>query len=240
MEKCGGRGCRIVYSGKRTCAAVVEFDFDRLRPVGGGHRHDPGSCREVSVVRMPPQGRRQLCHRRRDLRIIVQDEESDDPRRKTNSNSCARSTRRRSATCSRSSRRSGAATATPSSTCTALSRPAADRRLRQDRDLQGEGQGAARRSRLHAEAARLSRLCRERAAARHHGHARPRRTEHAGFGAFWGEVQSNVHKALGALGVVTDGSIRDIPMIAPGFQMLAGHRSCRRTPMCTWSITAST
>jgi regulator of RNase E activity RraA len=31
-----------------------------------------------------------------------------------------------------------------------------------------------------------------------------------------------VHKALGALGVVTDGSIRDIPMIAPGFQMLAG------------------
>jgi regulator of RNase E activity RraA len=46
--------------------------------------------------------------------------------------------------------------------------------------------------------------------------------EHAGFGAFWGEVQSNIHKALGALGVVTDGSIRDIPMIAPGFQMLAG------------------
>jgi regulator of RNase E activity RraA len=45
--------------------------------------------------------------------------------------------------------------------------------------------------------------------------------EHAGFGAFWGEVQSNVHRALGALGVVTDGSIRDIPMIAPGFQMLA-------------------
>jgi regulator of RNase E activity RraA len=30
-----------------------------------------------------------------------------------------------------------------------------------------------------------------------------------------------VHKALGALGVVTDGSIRDIPMIAEGFQMLA-------------------
>jgi regulator of RNase E activity RraA len=46
--------------------------------------------------------------------------------------------------------------------------------------------------------------------------------EHAGYGAFWGEVQSNVHKALGALGVVTNGSIRDIPMIASGFQMLAG------------------
>jgi regulator of RNase E activity RraA len=46
--------------------------------------------------------------------------------------------------------------------------------------------------------------------------------EFVGYGAFWGEVQSNVHKALGALGVVTSGSIRDIPMIAPGFQMLAG------------------
>jgi regulator of RNase E activity RraA len=46
--------------------------------------------------------------------------------------------------------------------------------------------------------------------------------EHAGYGAFWGEVQSNIHKALGCLGVVTNGSIRDIPMIAPSFQMLAG------------------
>ena len=43
-----------------------------------------------------------------------------------------------------------------------------------------------------------------------------------GFGAFWGEVQTNVHKALGCLGTITNGSIRDIPMIAPGFQMLAG------------------
>jgi regulator of RNase E activity RraA len=46
--------------------------------------------------------------------------------------------------------------------------------------------------------------------------------EPAGYGAFWGEVQSNVHKALGCLGTVTNGSIRDIPMIAEGFQMLAG------------------
>ena len=44
----------------------------------------------------------------------------------------------------------------------------------------------------------------------------------AGYGAFWGEVQSNVHKALGCLGVITDGSIRDIPQWAPGFQALAG------------------
>jgi regulator of RNase E activity RraA len=46
--------------------------------------------------------------------------------------------------------------------------------------------------------------------------------ENVGFGAFWGEVQSNLHKALGCLGTITNGSIRDIPMIPPGFQMLAG------------------
>src|SRR6476469_4756246 len=43
-----------------------------------------------------------------------------------------------------------------------------------------------------------------------------------GYGAFWGEVQTNIHQALGCLGTVTNGSIRDIPAIAPGFQMLAG------------------
>jgi regulator of RNase E activity RraA len=46
--------------------------------------------------------------------------------------------------------------------------------------------------------------------------------EPPGYGAFWGEVQSNVHQALGCLGTVTNGCIRDIPMIPPGFQMLAG------------------
>jgi regulator of RNase E activity RraA len=46
--------------------------------------------------------------------------------------------------------------------------------------------------------------------------------EPAGYGAFWGEVQTNIHKALGCLGVVTNGSIRDIPAVAEGFQMLAG------------------
>ena len=44
----------------------------------------------------------------------------------------------------------------------------------------------------------------------------------AGYGAFRGEVQSNVHKALGCHGVVTNGCVRDIPMIATGFQLLAG------------------
>ena len=43
-----------------------------------------------------------------------------------------------------------------------------------------------------------------------------------GYGAFWGEVQTNVHKALGCLGTVTNGSIRDIAAVAGGFQMLAG------------------
>jgi len=43
-----------------------------------------------------------------------------------------------------------------------------------------------------------------------------------GFGAFWGEVMSAVHKGLGLLGVVTDGSIRDIDQWAPGFQALCG------------------
>ncbi|HXP31563.1 MAG TPA: RraA family protein [Stellaceae bacterium] len=44
----------------------------------------------------------------------------------------------------------------------------------------------------------------------------------AGFGAFWGEVQSNVHRALGCIGVVTDGAIRDIDAWASGFMALAG------------------
>jgi regulator of RNase E activity RraA len=41
--------------------------------------------------------------------------------------------------------------------------------------------------------------------------------EPPGHGAFWGEVQTNVHKALGCLGTVTNGSIRDIPAVAEGF-----------------------
>ena len=44
----------------------------------------------------------------------------------------------------------------------------------------------------------------------------------AGFGSFWGEVNSHIHRGLGCLGVVTNGSIRDIPMNARGFQMLSG------------------
>ena len=43
-----------------------------------------------------------------------------------------------------------------------------------------------------------------------------------GFGCFWGEVQSAIHKALGCLGLVTDGGVRDIDAIAPDFQVLCG------------------
>jgi hypothetical protein len=46
--------------------------------------------------------------------------------------------------------------------------------------------------------------------------------ERPGYGAFWGEVNSTVHKALGALGCVTNGSFRDLEAWAPGFQMLGG------------------
>lgn len=42
-----------------------------------------------------------------------------------------------------------------------------------------------------------------------------------GYGSYWGEVNSNIHKGLGCLGVITDGSVRDIPDIAEGFQMMA-------------------
>ena len=43
-----------------------------------------------------------------------------------------------------------------------------------------------------------------------------------GFGAFWGEVQSTVHLALGVPGCVTNGSFRDVDMLAPGFQIIGG------------------
>jgi regulator of RNase E activity RraA len=43
----------------------------------------------------------------------------------------------------------------------------------------------------------------------------------AGSGAFWGEVQSAIHVGLGARGLVTNGSVRDLDQWAPGFQFLA-------------------
>jgi len=41
-------------------------------------------------------------------------------------------------------------------------------------------------------------------------------------GAFWGEVNTNIHKGLGSLGLITNGSIRDLADSALGFQALAG------------------
>lgn len=44
----------------------------------------------------------------------------------------------------------------------------------------------------------------------------------AGNGAFWGEVQSAIHVGLGSIGLITNGSVRDLDQWAPGFQFLAG------------------
>ncbi len=42
------------------------------------------------------------------------------------------------------------------------------------------------------------------------------------LGAYWGEVQGNIHKALGAVGVATDGTVRDLEEVrALGFQFFA-------------------
>jgi regulator of RNase E activity RraA len=44
----------------------------------------------------------------------------------------------------------------------------------------------------------------------------------ANCGSFWGEVNSNAHKALGCVGTITDGSIRDLDeMCNAGFKALA-------------------
>ena len=43
-----------------------------------------------------------------------------------------------------------------------------------------------------------------------------------GIGAFWGEVQTNIHKGLGCLGAVTNGSFRDLKESARGFNLLGG------------------
>jgi 4-hydroxy-4-methyl-2-oxoglutarate aldolase len=50
--------------------------------------------------------------------------------------------------------------------------------------------------------------------------------EPRGQGAQWGEVQANIHKALGCVGVVTDGSVRDLDEVrALGFQFCAARVS---------------
>ncbi|MFQ5896841.1 MAG: RraA family protein [Candidatus Methylomirabilia bacterium] len=47
-----------------------------------------------------------------------------------------------------------------------------------------------------------------------------------GQGAQWGEVQASIHKALGCVGVITDGSVRDLDEVRTlGFQFAAAHVS---------------
>jgi regulator of RNase E activity RraA len=44
----------------------------------------------------------------------------------------------------------------------------------------------------------------------------------ATYGSFWGEVNSNVHRAVGCVGTITDGAIRDLDeMMNAGFKALA-------------------
>lgn len=56
------------------------------------------------------------------------------------------------------------------------------------------------------------------------------------FGSFWGEVSSNIHRALGCVGTITDGAIRDVSeMYNAGFKAIAkrmcvGHAYV--TPVC--------
>jgi 4-hydroxy-4-methyl-2-oxoglutarate aldolase len=41
-------------------------------------------------------------------------------------------------------------------------------------------------------------------------------------GAYWGEVNANIHRALGCVGVITDGAVRDLDEVhALGFQFFA-------------------
>lgn len=42
-----------------------------------------------------------------------------------------------------------------------------------------------------------------------------------GVGAFWGEVNTHVHRGLGCVGAVTNGSMRDLDAMDPQFQCLA-------------------
>jgi 4-hydroxy-4-methyl-2-oxoglutarate aldolase len=44
-----------------------------------------------------------------------------------------------------------------------------------------------------------------------------------GLGAYWGDVQSNIHRSLGCVGAVTNGSVRDLDEVrALGFHFFAG------------------
>ena len=46
----------------------------------------------------------------------------------------------------------------------------------------------------------------------------------SGLGSLWGEVNANMHRAMGCVGCVTNGSVRDLDEVAPlGFHFFASH-----------------
>ena len=44
---------------------------------------------------------------------------------------------------------------------------------------------------------------------------------HRSHGPFWGEFNTRIHKSLGCIGIVTDGSIRDVPNLPNDIQLLS-------------------
>lgn len=44
---------------------------------------------------------------------------------------------------------------------------------------------------------------------------------HRSHGPFWGEFNTRIHKSLGCIGIVTDGSIRDVPNLPKDIQLLS-------------------
>lgn len=53
------------------------------------------------------------------------------------------------------------------------------------------------------------------------------------LGSFWGEVNSNIHRALGCVGTIVDGSIRDVDeMCNAGFKALARRLSVGHAHSC--------
>jgi len=50
-------------------------------------------------------------------------------------------------------------------------------------------------------------------------------------------VQTHVHAGSAASGVITDGSVRDLDAMSPGFSSSPA-RSCRATPTSIWSSSA--
>jgi len=52
-------------------------------------------------------------------------------------------------------------------------------------------------------------------------------------GAFWGEVNANVHRAMGCVGTITDGSIRDLDeMRNAGFKAIARNLGVGHAHVC--------